>query len=171
MHNDPFKPTIASTLKNARSNALGKRVLSHLWNTPASWPTAGKSMIFCCEAIDRVGELRYGSKWTGNEFKTYWKIRPFPDFAEILHALRDDIAKYDDRQSNVPTPFKKQSIENTQSSPLQNISHSEKVAEIRFASEKYYNDLMEWGEQYRPQYETARASFTRLCSKNAARLE
>lgn len=99
MNGAAFKPTYGQTLQNARHNACRDRVLSSLWRHPEKWPSSNSKMIFCAEAVERAGRMKFGNEWSGDEVKAYRYVHAFPDFAETVADFQRDLGGFVEMQS------------------------------------------------------------------------
>lgn len=94
MSANPFRPTYAQALQAARRNARAGYVLSSLWRQRNKWPRGSKNMVFCGEAVEQVGRLKFGSNWTGAEVKARREVYPFPDFKDTLAEFDYDLTDF-----------------------------------------------------------------------------
>ena len=123
MSANPFKPTYAQTLQAVRQNARTGYVLSPLWRQSGKWPRSGKNMIFCGDAVDQVGRLKFGSHWTGAEVKARWRVYPFPDFRDTLAEFDHALTDFADREASRSAGKNKQK----QESPFERAEKYEKL--------------------------------------------
>lgn len=59
-------------------------LLSDFWRRPNSWPKGNRDTIFIGDAIQRIGQLKFGDAWTGQELSAERRAPSRPSFAGTL---------------------------------------------------------------------------------------